>query len=127
MKEAILNDEIYCPPETAVLLASYSVHARFGDYNEDVHKPGYLSRERLLPQRYTLAGTSIHAADALLPGFTPCCPVAVIYGRYSVKVNTLCLACVQSFGAAHTHQGAVGGQDTDLAHETQRNAPVPVY
>ncbi|KAJ4924015.1 hypothetical protein JOQ06_000257 [Pogonophryne albipinna] len=51
VKEAILNDENYCPPETAVLLASYSVQAKYGDYNKDVHKAGYLTHDRLLPQR----------------------------------------------------------------------------
>uniref|UniRef100_A0A3B4WR66 FERM domain-containing protein n=1 Tax=Seriola lalandi dorsalis TaxID=1841481 RepID=A0A3B4WR66_SERLL len=51
VKEAILNDENYCPPETAVLLASYAVQAKYGDYNKDVHKPGYLTHDRLLPQR----------------------------------------------------------------------------
>lgn len=53
VKEAILNDENYCPPETAVLLASYAVQAKYGDYNKDVHKPGYLASDRLLPQRCT--------------------------------------------------------------------------
>ncbi|XP_077474011.1 radixin-like [Stigmatopora argus] len=51
VKEAILNDENYCPPETAVLLASYAVQTKFGDHNQDVHKSGYLSADRLLPQR----------------------------------------------------------------------------
>uniref|UniRef100_A0AAQ4QFK7 FERM domain-containing protein n=1 Tax=Gasterosteus aculeatus aculeatus TaxID=481459 RepID=A0AAQ4QFK7_GASAC len=51
VKEAILNDENYCPPETAVLLASYSVQAKYGDYIKDVHKVGYLTHDRLLPQR----------------------------------------------------------------------------
>lgn len=51
VKEAILNDEIYCPPETAVLLASYAVQAKYGDYNKEMHKPGYLANDRLLPQR----------------------------------------------------------------------------
>nr|XP_046238305.1 radixin-like isoform X2 [Scatophagus argus] len=51
VKEAILNDENYCPPETAVLLASYAVQAKYGDYIKDVHKPGYLTHDRLLPQR----------------------------------------------------------------------------
>lgn len=53
VKEAILNDENYCPPETAVLLGSYAVQAKYGDYNKDAHKPGYLTHDRLLPQRYT--------------------------------------------------------------------------
>uniref|UniRef100_A0A2K5SBM8 Radixin n=1 Tax=Cebus imitator TaxID=2715852 RepID=A0A2K5SBM8_CEBIM len=51
VKEAILNDEIYCPPETAVLLASYAVQAKYADYNKEIHKPGYLANDRLLPQR----------------------------------------------------------------------------
>ncbi|KAM9355382.1 ezrin b [Pholidichthys leucotaenia] len=51
VKESILNDEVYCPPETAVLLASYSVQGKFGDYDKDIHRPGYLLCERLLPQR----------------------------------------------------------------------------
>uniref|UniRef100_A0A8C5BUY6 Radixin n=1 Tax=Gadus morhua TaxID=8049 RepID=A0A8C5BUY6_GADMO len=51
VKEAILNDENYCPPETAVLLASYSVQAKYGDYSKEGHKPGYLTHDRLLPQR----------------------------------------------------------------------------
>ncbi|GCB65615.1 hypothetical protein scyTo_0007758 [Scyliorhinus torazame] len=51
VKEGILNDEIYCPPETAVLLASYAVQAKYGDFNKEVHKSGYLASDRLLPQR----------------------------------------------------------------------------
>ncbi|NP_001167294.1 Moesin [Salmo salar] len=51
VKEGILNDDIYCPPETAVLLASYAVQAKYADYNKDIHLPGYLSSEKLLPQR----------------------------------------------------------------------------
>ncbi|XP_067853212.1 moesin a [Heptranchias perlo] len=51
VKEGILNDDIYCPPETAVLLASYAVQVKYGDFNKDSHKLGYLSNDRLLPQR----------------------------------------------------------------------------
>uniref|UniRef100_UPI003AADD18A moesin a isoform X1 n=1 Tax=Centroberyx gerrardi TaxID=166262 RepID=UPI003AADD18A len=51
VKEGILNDDMYCPPETAVLLASYAVQAKYADYNKDVHTPGYLSGDKLLPQR----------------------------------------------------------------------------
>lgn len=51
VKNAILSDEIYCPPETSVLLASYAVQARHGDYQKGVHNPGFLANDRLLPQR----------------------------------------------------------------------------
>ncbi|XP_043998799.1 ezrin a [Gambusia affinis] len=51
VKEQILSDEIYCPPETAVLLASYAVQAKYDEYDKSVHRQGYLSSERLLPKR----------------------------------------------------------------------------
>ncbi|KAI4873457.1 hypothetical protein NFI96_027307 [Prochilodus magdalenae] len=51
VKEGILNDDIYCPPETAVLLASYAVQTKHGDYNKDYHVHGYLCHDKLLPQR----------------------------------------------------------------------------
>ena len=53
VKNAILSDEIYCPPETSVLLASYAVQAKYGDYSPEAgHKSGVtLANDRLLPQR----------------------------------------------------------------------------
>lgn len=50
VKEAILNEDIYCPPDFAVLLASYAVQAKYGDYNASVHQKGFLDNDRLLPQ-----------------------------------------------------------------------------
>ncbi|KAL4636099.1 merlin isoform X2 [Arapaima gigas] len=51
VKKKILEEEIYCPPEASVLLASYAVQAKYGDYDPVVHKPGFLSQEELLPKR----------------------------------------------------------------------------
>ncbi len=51
VKNGILSDEIYCPPETSVLLASYAVQAKYGDYNPETHKSDCLQNDRLLPQR----------------------------------------------------------------------------
>uniref|UniRef100_A0A915PZW1 Moesin/ezrin/radixin homolog 1 n=1 Tax=Setaria digitata TaxID=48799 RepID=A0A915PZW1_9BILA len=51
VKDAVLSDEIYCPPETSVLLASFAMQAKYGDYNPEMHKPGCLTSDRLLPQR----------------------------------------------------------------------------
>lgn len=51
VKNSILSDEVYCPPETAVLLSSYAVQVKYGDYAADFHKAGYLANDRLLPQR----------------------------------------------------------------------------
>ncbi|XP_069698253.1 moesin/ezrin/radixin homolog 1 isoform X2 [Periplaneta americana] len=51
VKNSILSDEIYCPPETSVLLASYAVQARHGDFMKATHNSGFLANDRLLPQR----------------------------------------------------------------------------
>uniref|UniRef100_A0A3B3V4A1 NF2, moesin-ezrin-radixin like (MERLIN) tumor suppressor n=1 Tax=Poecilia latipinna TaxID=48699 RepID=A0A3B3V4A1_9TELE len=51
VKKKILEEEIHCPPEASVLLASYAVHAKYGDYDPEVHKPGFLAEEELLPNR----------------------------------------------------------------------------
>ncbi|XP_064117388.1 moesin/ezrin/radixin homolog 1-like [Macrobrachium nipponense] len=51
VKSSILSDEVYCPAETATLLSSYAVQAKYGDYIPEYHKPGFLANDRLLPQR----------------------------------------------------------------------------
>ena len=52
VREGILSDEIYCPPETSVLLASYAVQVKYGDYNPETLKSGFLGTDRLLPSRF---------------------------------------------------------------------------
>ncbi|CAL4125876.1 unnamed protein product [Meganyctiphanes norvegica] len=51
VKTAILADEYFCPPETSVLLASYAVQVKYGDFIEGYHSPGFLANDRLLPSR----------------------------------------------------------------------------
>ncbi|XP_019727860.1 ezrin a [Hippocampus comes] len=51
VKDDILNEDVYCPPESAVLLASYAIQAKYGEYKKSVHHPGYMSSERLLSRR----------------------------------------------------------------------------
>lgn len=51
VKDSILRDEVYCPPETSVLLTSYAVQAKYGDYNKDTQKKGFLENDRILPSR----------------------------------------------------------------------------
>lgn len=48
IKQAILSMEYYCPPEASVLLASYYVQAKYGDYDDAICMP---ASEDLLPQR----------------------------------------------------------------------------
>ncbi|XP_026331474.1 moesin/ezrin/radixin homolog 1-like [Hyposmocoma kahamanoa] len=50
VKNSILSDIIYCPPETSELLASYALQVKHGDHNPALHVPGFLANERLLPQ-----------------------------------------------------------------------------
>jgi hypothetical protein len=51
VKDLILSDDVYCPPETSVLLASYAMQVKYGDYSQEQHKSGCLASDRLLPQR----------------------------------------------------------------------------
>lgn len=51
VKEAILLEEIYCPPETCVLLASYATQAKYGDHNAEIHGKGFLANDKLLPKK----------------------------------------------------------------------------
>lgn len=115
MKEAILNDENYCPPETAVLVASYAVHAKYGEYSKDVHKPGYLTNDRLLPQRCANTLARVHTSRIANSG-----------KRFHAAAVELChvFAFAQSPGAAQADQGAVGGPDTDVARRAQRHDQV---
>ncbi|KER33100.1 hypothetical protein T265_12689, partial [Opisthorchis viverrini] len=50
VKESILTGEIYCPIETAVLLASYACQAKYGDYDPSVIRSGFLRIDQMLPQ-----------------------------------------------------------------------------
>ena len=52
VKSAILSMEVFCPPEAAVLLASYAVQAKFGDYDLMTYRPGMIAEcaDDLLPQ-----------------------------------------------------------------------------
>ena len=56
VKEDLLSEDIYCPPESAVLLASYAVQAKYGEYQKGAHPSGYLSSERLLPNKWVWLG-----------------------------------------------------------------------
>lgn len=51
IKDSILTEDIYCPPETCVLLASYATQAKYGDYNVDIHVKGFLNNDKLLPKK----------------------------------------------------------------------------
>ncbi|KAM3173157.1 hypothetical protein ACTXT7_013056 [Hymenolepis weldensis] len=48
VKEAILKDKLPCPPETAVLLASYACQAKYGDYDEERFSRHPIPIDRLL-------------------------------------------------------------------------------
>lgn len=50
IKQAILTMEYYVPPEASVLLASYYVQAKYGDFDE-LNDTGVFMSEDLLPER----------------------------------------------------------------------------
>ncbi|VDM20984.1 unnamed protein product [Hydatigera taeniaeformis] len=52
VKEAILKDKLPCPPETAVLLASYACQAKYGDYDVARFAKHPIPIDRLLSPKY---------------------------------------------------------------------------
>lgn len=51
VKKKILDEEIFCSPEASVLLASYAVLAKYGEYDRSLHTPGFLAQDELLPKK----------------------------------------------------------------------------
>jgi len=49
VRSAVLGETTYCPAEKAVLLASFAVQAKYSNYEPEVHEPGYLTNDNLLP------------------------------------------------------------------------------
>uniref|UniRef100_A0A3P8NV53 FERM domain-containing protein n=1 Tax=Astatotilapia calliptera TaxID=8154 RepID=A0A3P8NV53_ASTCA len=54
VKKQILDEEIFCSPEASVLLASYAVQAKYGDFDTNFHKPGFLAQDELLPKTVSI-------------------------------------------------------------------------
>ncbi|XP_023343744.1 moesin/ezrin/radixin homolog 1 isoform X2 [Eurytemora carolleeae] len=50
IKSDILSESIYCPPEKAVLLASYYTQVKYGNFDSEVHTSGYLANDSILPR-----------------------------------------------------------------------------
>jgi merlin protein len=51
VKQSILNMEVYCTPEASVLLASYALQAKYGDFDEYAAVEQLANEEPLLPKR----------------------------------------------------------------------------
>ncbi len=69
VKKSILEEEIYCPPEASVLLASYAVHAKVSALsNTPVFKPLFLDRhtERCQSKTLTSYGCPLRSASISL-------------------------------------------------------------
>jgi hypothetical protein len=58
IRNEILSEDIFCPAEKAVMLASYQTQAKFGDHDSDKHSSGYLANEKLMPAK-VLSGHSL--------------------------------------------------------------------
>ena len=48
----------------SAFILSYQVQAKFGDYNREIHKPGCLAKERMVPQRWVQV--NLHAFGCIL-------------------------------------------------------------
>ncbi|XP_012862265.2 tyrosine-protein phosphatase non-receptor type 3 [Echinops telfairi] len=51
LKMDICDGRLACPLNSAVVLASYAVQSHLGDYNSSIHRSGYLSDSRFIPDQ----------------------------------------------------------------------------
>lgn len=51
VKSLVLKDEIFCPADTSVLLASYALQAKQGDHNKEEVNEDFFKKQVLLPDR----------------------------------------------------------------------------
>ncbi|XP_058379729.1 tyrosine-protein phosphatase non-receptor type 3 isoform X3 [Diceros bicornis minor] len=51
LKMDICEGRLTCPLNSTVVLASYAVQSRFGDYDSSIHHPGYLSDSQFIPDQ----------------------------------------------------------------------------
>jgi len=50
VKNDILSENLFATADKCVLLASYAAQSKHGDYDEEEHAEGYLSKDKLLPK-----------------------------------------------------------------------------
>ncbi|KAB0392880.1 hypothetical protein E2I00_016504, partial [Balaenoptera physalus] len=104
VKKQILDEKIYCPPEASVLLASYAVQAKYGDYDPSVHKRGFLAQEELLPKR-ELQNWDVFVEQNAVPkyieekgragssaGLQYCVCPFLVHGGMGSKLSSVCAA-----------------------------------
>lgn len=63
VKALILKDDIFCPADTCVLLASYALQAKQGDYQKDTINEDVFKKQTLLPPRCVLKFSDFHFND----------------------------------------------------------------
>ncbi|KAK7833656.1 hypothetical protein U0070_020677 [Myodes glareolus] len=51
LKMDVCEGRLTCPLNSAVVLASYAVQSRFGDFNPSIHHPGYLADSQFIPDQ----------------------------------------------------------------------------
>ena len=51
VKSQVVGGELYCTPDTAVLLASFALQEEFGNHNAVVNPKGFLLSHKVLPDR----------------------------------------------------------------------------
>nr|XP_018897637.1 PREDICTED: tyrosine-protein phosphatase non-receptor type 4 [Bemisia tabaci] len=71
VRKDIMQGRLVVPPNTACLLASYTVQSELGDYHPDEHAPGYLSEMALIPNQTEDMEHKICELHKLHKGQTP--------------------------------------------------------
>ncbi|XP_022241569.1 band 4.1-like protein 5 isoform X2 [Limulus polyphemus] len=71
LKQDILLGNLTCPYQTTVELAAYALQSELGDYNPEVHTPGFISEFRFVPEQTEEMEIDILNQFKTLRGQTP--------------------------------------------------------
>ena len=73
-----------------MMMAAYAAQALYGEYDEDVHKPGFLAIEDFIPQRVSDVHTYICTVCTYI------CAYRNQYVLYNVHIRTY-VVCVHAY------------------------------
>ncbi|XP_041366075.1 band 4.1-like protein 5 isoform X2 [Gigantopelta aegis] len=71
LKQDIYTGRLECPEETLVQLCAYALQSELGDYDPEVHTPGYISEFHFIPNQTERFELAIHEEFKKCSGMTP--------------------------------------------------------
>jgi hypothetical protein len=122
LRRDLLHGRLYCPQNDAALLGAYIIQSELGDYDENVHKTGYVSEYKLILKQTEKLEDKIAQLHRGLSGLTPAeaelefLKKAAQLETYGFDPHTVKDAAKNSTYIGVTHQGVLVYQANRKVH-----------